>query len=66
MSTQTRFRQRRSLTLLCAAVASWILTSGLPTAAAPTLTDLNRVDELRTLFNQDRGTTRIVLLLSPT
>jgi hypothetical protein len=34
--------------------------------AAPTLSDLKSVDELRTLFNQDRGKPRLVLLLSPT
>ena len=34
--------------------------------AAPTLSDLTSVDELKTLFNQDRGKPRLVLLLSPT
>lgn len=37
-----------------------------PIHAAPTLSDLKSVDELKALFNQDRGKTRLVLLLSPT
>ena len=35
-------------------------------AAAPKLTDLKGVDELRSLFNNDVGKVRLVLLLSPT
>jgi hypothetical protein len=35
-------------------------------AAAPKLSDLKGVDELRTLFNNDAGKIRLVLLLSPT
>jgi len=34
--------------------------------AAPKLADLRGVDELRTLFNQDKGKIRLVLLVSPT
>ncbi len=34
--------------------------------AAPRLSDLKGVDELRTLFNNDVGKVRLVLLLSPT
>ena len=37
-----------------------------PLYPAPTLSDLRSVDELKTLFNQDRGKPRLVLLLSPT
>ena len=34
--------------------------------AAPSLTDLRGVDELKGLFNKDAGKVRLVLLLSPT
>ena len=34
--------------------------------AAPKLSDLKGVDELRSLFNADVGKVRLVLLLSPT
>ncbi len=30
------------------------------------LTNLRSVEQLRTLFNEDRGTPRLILLLSPT
>lgn len=33
---------------------------------AATLTDLNRIDQLRAAFNQADGTPRLILLLSPT
>ncbi|MGH9409760.1 MAG: hypothetical protein ACRD1V_09935 [Vicinamibacterales bacterium] len=36
------------------------------TAAQPTLTDLQGVDDLRALFDRDAGTVRLVLLVSPT
>jgi len=34
--------------------------------AAPSLADLQGVDELKALFNRDVGKVRLVLLLSPT
>jgi hypothetical protein len=46
---------------LAAIVALSIVAGG-----APALRDLERVDELKALFNHDRGKTRLVLLLSPT
>lgn len=36
------------------------------TSVQPSLIDLHSVDELRTLFNRDVGTVRLVLLVSPT
>ena len=42
-------------------------TRGVPSlAAAPSLTDLRSVDELKGLFNKDAGKIRLVLLVSPT
>ena len=61
---------------LVAAIGMWMVfgaidartpwTANQPIYAAPTLSDLKSVDELKTLFNQDRGKPRLVLLLSPT
>ena len=61
---------------LVAAFAVWVALGAINTrtpwnatqqiSAAPTLSDLKSVDELKTLFNQDRGKPRLVLLLSPT
>ena len=61
---------------LVAAIGLWVAFGAIdartpwrpnqPIHAAPTLTDLKSVDELKTLFSQDRGKPRLVLLLSPT
>ena len=61
---------------LVAAIGLWVASGAIdarmlwnanqPIYAAPTLSDLKSVDELKTLFNQDRGKPRLVLLLSPT
>lgn len=61
---------------LIVAIGIWIVGGGIApkhlTVAAegidatPRLTDLKSVDELKGLFNQDRGKPRLVLLLSPT
>jgi hypothetical protein len=61
---------------LAAAFALWIASSvagpggrwssAAAISSAPALGDLRSVDELKTLFNRDRGKPRLVLLLSPT
>ena len=61
---------------LVAAIGLWVAfgaidartpwAANLRIYAAPTLSDLKSVEELKTLFNQDRGKPRLVLLLSPT
>jgi hypothetical protein len=40
--------------------------NGSVVTAAAKLSDLRGVDELKTLFNKDKGKTRLVLLVSPT
>jgi hypothetical protein len=54
-----------TLLLLCGYFPS-TGASGPVAAAAPGLSDLKGIDELRTLFNNDMGKVRLVLLLSPT
>ena len=40
--------------------------ASLTVFAAPSLTNLKDVEELKTLFNRDAGKVRLVLLVSPT
>jgi hypothetical protein len=50
-------------------VTTWgpsLLRSEIVATAAAKLTDLRNVDELKALFNQDKGKVRLVLLVSPT
>ena len=65
----------KNLRAVAAAVGTLLLLGGyLPSTgtyapvatAAAELSDLKGVDELRTLFNNDVGKVRLVLLLSPT
>ena len=65
----------KNMRVVAAALGTLLLSGGyLPSAdpyapvatAARTLTDLKGVDELRSLFNDDVGKVRLVLLLSPT
>jgi hypothetical protein len=65
----------RNMRVVAAALGTLLLLGGYfppagasaPVAtAASTLRDLKGVDELRSLFNNDVGKVRLVLLLSPT
>jgi hypothetical protein len=51
-------------------LAGWVVEKKYLSHATPppgiTLSDLHSVDQLRTLFDADAGTTRLVLVLSPT
>jgi hypothetical protein len=51
-------------------LAGWAVDRKYISHASPppgiTLTDLHSVDQLRTLFDADAGTIRLVLVLSPT
>ncbi len=52
--------------LLSGAVPRLTRTLESPASATPALSDLQSVEELKTLFNRDQGKPRLVLLLSPT
>ena len=52
-------------TVIAAAIIAGVIGSLKPDSNV-TLTDLNNIEELRARFNQDKGTPRLLLLLSPT
>jgi len=51
--------------VIVAAIIAGVIGSLKPDSNV-VLTDLNSVEELRARFNQDKGTPRLLLLLSPT
>jgi hypothetical protein len=56
----------RYVVVVMAAVVLAGLSAGCRGGGKPTLSHLRGVEELKTRFNRDAGTPRIVLLLSPT
>ena len=52
-------------TVIAAAIIAGVIGSLKPDSNV-TLTDLNNIEDLRARFNQDKGTPRLLLLLSPT
>jgi hypothetical protein len=62
-------RRRLGPLAVVVVIAAWAASQprAYPVAtAAPILQDLHGVAGLKTLFNQDKGTVRLVLLVSPT
>jgi hypothetical protein len=47
-------------------LASALVGAFVSVAAAAELKDIRRIEELQALFNQDAGTPRVILLMSPT
>ena len=61
----TRWKWLVIAVVVVAAICAGVVGSLKPSADVP-LTDLNNMEELRARFNQDKGTPRLFLLLSPT
>lgn len=56
-----------AMTVLVGGFVPNVTRTSAPTLlAAPSLSDLKGVEELKTLFNRDAGKVRLVLLVSPT
>lgn len=56
----------RPWALACLLLVALSAAATLRPAAAPRLEDLHSIGELKTLFNQDAGRVRLILLVSPT
>lgn len=63
MSRITGLKWLIVVSLIAAAIVLGLFAAPRPKA---TLNDLHTVEQLRARFNQDKGKTRLVLLLSPT
>ena len=61
----SRWRWLILAVVIVAAIVAGVIGSLKPDSNV-ILTDLNSVEELRARFNQDKGTPRLLLLLSPT
>jgi hypothetical protein len=65
MLQKSRWRWLILAVVVVAAIVAGVIGSLRPNPGI-TLTNLNNVEELRARFNQDKGTPRLLLLLSPT
>ena len=54
------------IALVGAATVAAVFIGSLKPAANVALTDISSVEQLRARFNQDKGSPRLLLLLSPT
>jgi hypothetical protein len=61
----SRWRWLILAVVIVAAIVAGVIGSFKPDSNV-ILTDLNSIEELRARFNQDKGTPRLLLLLSPT
>ncbi len=70
MGTKSRMLSKSTLAVAFVMVVAFLAVSCSGSVATQrssgSLTDLQDVEELRTLFNKDDGNIRLVLLLSPT
>lgn len=65
LARNSRWRWVILAVVVVAAIIAGVIGSLKPDPGV-TLTDLNNIDELRARFNQDNGSPRLLLLLSPT
>lgn len=61
----TRWKWLVIAVVVVAAVCA-VIVGSLKSSPDVSLTELHDIEELRSRFNQDRGTPRLLLLLSPT
>ena len=65
MSRNSRWKWPIIAVVLVATVVA-VFIGSLKPAANVALTDISDIEQLRARFNQDKGTPRLLLLLSPT